>query len=257
MKSSITTTYLRLLLSITLFTQTGCFSSPPPFSSPQIVADRAIEILEDGNARFTRGESTHPNQSQERVKMVAPKQAPFAIILSCSDSRVPPEVIFDQGIGDLFVVRTAGHVPDDAGIASIEYAVEHLGVRTIVVMGHESCGAVKAAMSTPEGKSAGSPSLDLLVSAIRPSVAHSSLGAPGDPNIRVPVIANVNAVAKDLLQKSEILREFAEQKKLYFARAIYGLENGEVTFWDMGYPEVAHPTNKEHSKAEDHSKTHH
>lgn len=198
-----------------------------------------MQKLKDGNARFTRGMTIHPNQSALRLKDVAQAQHPFAIILSCSDSRVPPEVVFDQGVGDLFVVRTAGHVADSAALASIEYAVEHLNVSTLLVMGHESCGAVKAAMSTAVGKSAGSPSLDSLVGAIRPHIKDFEAGNPNDPYLRRPVSAHVDSVAKELLESSHIIKEFVEQKKLYFARALYDLQDGSVVFWAEGFPEVA------------------
>jgi carbonic anhydrase len=104
-------------------------------------ADEALARLVEGNKRFVEMKLTHPEQDIACRTTLAKGQQPFAVILGCSDSRVPPEVIFDQGLGDLFVVRVAGNVADDIGIASIEYAVEHLGSRLIVVLGHERCGA--------------------------------------------------------------------------------------------------------------------
>jgi carbonic anhydrase len=234
----------------------GCARSTEQFSSPSdstILPTTAgpIDKLKQGNARFVSGHAQHPNQGAAKLKEVAPHQHPFAIVVSCSDSRVPPELVFDQGVGDLFVVRTAGHVIDKAAMASIEYAVEHLGAESLVVMGHESCGAVKAAMSTPVGKSAGSPSLDSLVGAIRPDVKGFELNTPDDPTLIRPVTAHVNSVARDLVESSHIIKEFVEHKKLYFARSLYNLENGSVTFWGEGYPEVSnHVTaNKAHSSA--------
>lgn len=108
--------------------------------------DEALSRLKDGNARYVKGKLKHPNAAPARRAEVAQKQTPFAAILSCADSRVPPEIVFDQGVGDLFVVRTAGQAVGDIELASLEYAVEHLGASMIVVLGHERCGAVKATL---------------------------------------------------------------------------------------------------------------
>src|ERR1043165_1234695 len=119
-------------------------SEPSSISGPD-----ALKRLLDGNARFVAGKSTEPQGVAlvERRAALTKDQKPFAIIVSCSDSRVPPELIFDVGLGDIFVVRTAGEVVDNIDTGSIEYAVEHLGVSLIVVLGHERCGAVSAAVS--------------------------------------------------------------------------------------------------------------
>ncbi len=107
----------------------------------------ALKLLKDGNARFSAGTASHPNASRERIAQTSGSQAPFAVVLTCSDSRVAPEVIFDRGIGDLFVVRDAGNVVDPLVIGSIEYGVGHLKAPLVVVMGHTNCGAVSAAVS--------------------------------------------------------------------------------------------------------------
>ena len=108
--------------------------------------EKGLEELLEGNRRFSEGERTCPNASPTRRREVAEGQNPFAVVIACSDSRVPPEILLDRGIGDLFVIRTAGNVIDDAALGSIEYAVEHLGVRLVLVMGHTRCGAVCAAL---------------------------------------------------------------------------------------------------------------
>src|SRR6266480_2863917 len=108
----------------------------------------AIAKLKEGNRRYTTGNPQHPVHTPACRTAFAKSQHPFAIILSCSDSRVPSEIVFDQGIGDLFIVRVAGNVINDEGLGSIEYAVEYLGTRLILVLGHQSCGAVKAARET-------------------------------------------------------------------------------------------------------------
>ena len=112
---------------------------------PTVAPAEAISKLKEGNGRYAGGNLQHPGQTTERRAELAKSQYPFATIVSCSDSRVPPEIVFDQGLGDLFVVRVAGNVVDDHALGSIEYSVDHLGVRLIVVLGHQSCGAVQAA----------------------------------------------------------------------------------------------------------------
>ncbi|HEY4484757.1 MAG TPA: carbonic anhydrase, partial [Nitrospiria bacterium] len=108
--------------------------------------DKALTMLMEGNARYVEGKMLHPNQAADRMGELAKGQHPFAVILGCADSRVPPEIVFDQGLGDLFVLRVAGNIADDAVIGSIEYAVEHLGTTLVFVLGHERCGAVSAAV---------------------------------------------------------------------------------------------------------------
>lgn len=199
-----------------------------------VPAAAALKMLQEGNQRFIEGKVKHPDQELPRRKELASGQKPAAIILSCSDSRVPPELVFDQGLGDLFVIRVAGNIVDSAGMATIEYAVEHLGTRLIVVMGHESCGAVKAALTTPRGQSAGSPDLDILVSTIQPALGESDpASTTQDKTIRKPVIRNVDAVADHLLLRSKILREANEKGTLKITRAIYSLGTGKVEFWDQ------------------------
>lgn len=142
--------------------------------APGVDPGEALERLVAGNQRYATGYPAHPLQNLERVKEVAKGQHPFAIVLSCADSRVPPEIVFDQGIGDLFVVRVAGNTALEDGIGSMEYAVEHLGARLIVVLGHERCGAVSAAMSL-QGKPGQEPgNLGVLMRAIYPALKSGS-----------------------------------------------------------------------------------
>jgi carbonic anhydrase len=131
----------------------------------------SLASLIAGNERYAAGRAQHPRAAREDRQQLLAGQHPRAIVLACADSRVPPELVFDQGLGDLFVVRVAGEAVDAASVASIEYAIEHLGASLIVVLGHQSCGAVMAALTTPHGK-AGSPDLDALLDEIRPGVAH-------------------------------------------------------------------------------------
>ncbi len=194
----------------------------------------ALKLLKEGNLRFVAHKSLDTHESMERVWEVSKGQHPFAIILSCADSRVPPELIFDQGIGDLFVVREAGNNGGQFAIASIEYAVEHLGAKLIVVLGHTSCGAVKAALSTPKGSSAGSPALDALVSHLQIGLKGHAIEA-SDPGLFAPVSANVSAAASDLLKSSPILEEHVAKGTVKIAQAVYDLKSGRVSFLSEGF----------------------
>lgn len=195
-------------------------------------ADQALGELKAGNQRFIEGKLKSDKADAHRRKTLAEGQKPNAIILSCSDSRVPPELVFDQGLGEIFTVRVAGNVLGAATVASIEYAVEHLGTRLIVVLGHESCGAVKAALTTPPGKSAGSADLDVLVSSIQPALSDVSRSiASEDKTLRRPVRANVEAVAKRLVTRSSIIRKSVESGEVKIVPGIYSLESGMVEFW--------------------------
>lgn len=197
----------------------------------------ALAALKEGNLRFVEGTARHPLQDAARRQSTKSDQKPHTIVLSCSDSRVPPEIVFDQGIGQIFVVRTAGEVADAAAIASIEYAVEHLGSKLLLVMGHHSCGAVKAALSTPKGKSAGSRDLDKLLAEIRPNIKSFSLESAG-PHLDYAVRSQVAGVSAGLLKRSKILREAVEHHHLSLAGAVYNLDSGKVVFIDT--PPAAH-----------------
>ncbi len=190
----------------------------------------ALQALEEGNARFAGGSAARcQTESRVREALVA-GQAPNAIVLSCSDSRVPPERIFDQGLGDLFTIRVAGNILDQENLASIEYAVVHLGTRLIVVMGHEYCGAIKAALETPPGGDAGSPNLTALVAEIQANLAGTKAAAK-DKTLRGPVKANVDAVAAGLLKRSRIIKDAVAAGKVEIVRAIYSLKSGKVELW--------------------------
>ena len=232
------TGFLRVIaLAAILFLHISCSSTQNSFTSPAgahaVIAHQrgspadTLESLLEGNRRFVAGQMTHLEQDGTRRAELAAGQKPKAIILSCSDSRVPPEIVFDQGLGDVFVIRTAGEVADPVALASIEYALEHLGSNLILVMGHSGCGAVKATLSTPEGKSAGSHNLDKLVSMIRPNLAISPSMAD-DKTMLDPVKANVIGVSKSLSAHSEIISEMLHEKKAILAQGVYDLASGKV-----------------------------
>jgi carbonic anhydrase len=180
--------------------------------------------LIDGNARFTAGAAEHPRQSAVRRSELAQTQEPFAVILACADSRVAPEIVFDQGLGDLFVVRVAGNVLDNAALGSIEYAVEHLHASLIVVLGHERCGAVTAAVKG--GHTPGH--IHSFVQAIEPAVAETK-GAPGDA-VDNAVRANVRHVVQQLRRARPIVSEAVVAGKVSVAGARYDLDTGAVEF---------------------------
>ena len=186
-------------------------------------ADQIWNQLVAGNRRFvTRKGAPHDLQAQR--ESLTKTQHPQVAVLSCSDSRVPPELIFDAGLGDLFVVRSAGEDDDAILIGSLEYAVEHLGSTVIVVMGHQSCGAVTAACS---GDKSESDNLEAVVSPIAPSCTKMDRAKP--ETLDLAVRDHVHRVAQEILARSELLRKAAEERKISIIEAYYSLDTGEVT----------------------------
>jgi carbonic anhydrase len=196
------------------------FAAGPSEVSP----DEALKRLVQGNARFISGRLTHagPEEIAKARGAVSKGQRPFAVIVGCSDSRVGPEIVFDQGLGDLFVVRTAGEVVDATALGSIEYAVEHLGSTLIIVLGHERCGAVAAAVAGAKEPGHIATVLD----AIQPAVKQTK-GKPGDP-VENAVRAQALDVAQQLQKAKPILAERAEAGKLKIVAARYDLGTGKV-----------------------------
>lgn len=192
-----------------------------------IDAETALRYLRNGNKRFTEHKLRNDGVSAKDLERLSKGQKPHAIVLSCSDSRVPPEILFDQKLGEIFVVRTAGQSLDSSAVASIEYAVSHLGSNLIVVMGHESCGAVKAALSTLSGGDAGSPSLNKLVGDLHPRLARFSR-APASAGFMNESWSNVEGVANDLAARSEIIQKSIESGEVKIEKALYHLGSGSV-----------------------------
>ena len=178
--------------------------------------------LVDGNARYIADGLQAEMQDSARRAAVTGGQHPFAIVLSCADSRVVPELIFDTGIGELFVIRVAGNVANTSSIASIEYAVAHLGVKLIVVLGHQSCGAVTAAMAGGDN----GYNLNHLLSHLQPAVS-----ACGEASVDTVVQENARRTAADLLSRSDIIRN-AAAGDLSVVPAWYVLETGRVDYLD-------------------------
>ena len=189
----------------------------------------AMRRLIAGNRRFVEGNTEHRNQDATRRKEVSKGQKPFAMILSCSDSRVPPEVIFDQGLGDLFIVRNAGNGTDTSALASMQYAAAHLDPRLLVVMGHEKCGAVSAAMAGEEAVKEEPQELREVLATIRPGIAGVPAGTNNDERTSKSVEANVRAnIAK--MMASPGFKALAEKQNIQVVGAVYDLETGKVRF---------------------------
>jgi carbonic anhydrase len=183
--------------------------------------DEALDRLLQGNRRFARERAEHPNQDTSRRAEIEDGQRPFAVILTCSDSRVSPTLLFDQGLGDLFVIRVAGNIHDDAVIGSIEYAVLHLDVRLVMVLGHSFCGAVTATLEEESGGH-----LESLASVIRPSV-EKARGMPGDL-LENAIHENARNVAAILAADPPILCEETAGGKVRVLAAHYDLASGLV-----------------------------
>ncbi len=190
-------------------------------SAPTMSADEALKLLLDGNQRFVAGKLEHPNQTPERRAEVAKGQHPFASVLACSDSRTPPEIIFDRGLGDIFTVRVAGNVADKVVIESLDYSVKHLGVRVVMVLGHRRCGAVIAAVAGHEEEGDVGP----MLSELRPAV-EASKGMAGDP-VENAVRENVKLVMKNLAT-SEELSAMVKSGELKVVGGIYDLDTGTI-----------------------------
>jgi carbonic anhydrase len=177
-----------------------------------------------GNARYVAG---HP-KARSLVALrqsLAKDQHPKVAVLACADSRVAPEIVFDQNLGDLFVVRSAGNIADAIGLGSLEYAVEHLGSTVVVVMGHTGCGAVKAACS---GDKMPTANLQAIVDKIAPAVAVAKTQAQGDSLVDTAVRDNVQQSAKDLVDHSEVLQHMVSDGRITLIEAVYHLDTGKV-----------------------------
>lgn len=186
----------------------------------------ALGRLKVGNARYVKGALTTPLLGSATRQSLAKDEHPFAMVLSCADSRVPPEFIFNVGLGDLYVVRAAGEVVDRSVLATLEHGIEHLHIPLLVVMGHESCSVVKAALE-PE-RSAG-PNLDYLTTHIRAGIQHS---ASDQKDLRGAVLANVEQVINDAMSGSQIVKQAAASGRLQVVGAYYELGTGTVVFSD-------------------------
>jgi carbonic anhydrase len=203
-------------------------ADPAHSDQPSVAPAEAISKLKEGNGRYTSGNLQHPGQTTERRTELANTQHPFAAIVSCSDSRVPPEIVFDQGLGDLFIVRVAGNVINDEGLGSIEYTVDHLGTRLILVLGHQRCGAVDAARETIAAKGKAPGHIESLVRAIKPAVE-----ATAKEDLDATIKANVKHVVQALRSSTPILKAKVDSGEIQIVGGYYSLDTGSVTFLDQ------------------------
>jgi carbonic anhydrase len=229
-------------------------ADPAHPDQPMVAPTEAISKLKEGNSRYTGGNQQHPHESREDRSYLATNsyenagmtflgmtaeqaakrraelrksQHPFATIVSCSDSRVPPELVFDQGLGDLFICRVAGNVINDENLGSIEYSVDHLGVRLIVVLGHQSCGAVKAAKETIAAKGKAPGHIESLVTAIKPAVESTV-----DGDLDATIKANVKHFVNVLRSSTPILKAKVDSGQIQVIGGYYSLDTGAVSFLD-------------------------
>lgn len=193
-----------------------------PVNPNPVSPTEAIRRLLSGNQRFVHQQRKYPDQSLEHLRLVAKAQYPFAAILGCADSRVPAEIVFDQGLGDLFVVRVAGNVASDMAIGSLEYSTAVLGSQLIVVLGHKRCGAVTEAI-----KNEALPGrIGFVVESIKPALANVKLTTANTSDDAVK--ANVKYQAKKLEESSVILAKLLREGKLKIIGACYDIDTGEV-----------------------------
>ena len=214
-----------ILASLLIAAARTSFAAGKPATS--VSAATALRRLLDGNSRFAAGAMEHPRQTPARRDEIAQGQHPLAAVLACSDSRTPPEAIFDQGLGDLFVVRVAGNVADNVVIESLDYAVTNLHTRLLVVMGHRRCGAVQAAV---EGHSESGEDVGPMLRELCPAV-EAAMSMPGDL-VENAVRENVALIVKKLANEGP-LAPMVKSGDLKIVGAIYDLETGKVTMLDQ------------------------
>jgi carbonic anhydrase len=188
----------------------------------------ALQRLVDGNLRFTTGKAVHNQVSKEFLTHLAAQQRPFAAILGCSDSRVPPELVFDQGFGDLFVIRLAGNVIAPGVFGSIQYAHLHLGTNLLVVLGHEGCGAVKATLASKFHKAKHPERIQKLVDMIEPGLDCIDPNQSPAKKLKAAVEANVRWSLRQAVSQPETQRAYQEKRDILIVGAIYELATGQV-----------------------------
>ncbi|MGE5498147.1 MAG: carbonic anhydrase [Syntrophothermus sp.] len=215
---------MKKIIRLTLIS--GIIMMSGQFCFGQSAGDESLARLKEGNKRYLSGSLKAKDFAGERKEQAA-GQKPYAIVLTCSDSRVPPEVIFDEDLGDLFVVRVAGNVIDNATLGSIEYGAEHLHAPLLIVMGHSSCGAVKATLEgghfTPAIKSIAAKIENAVKSAKKESTDKTV-------QLNSAISHNVDNQVKAALKQSKVLKELEHEGKLKIAEAIYDIQTGQVQF---------------------------
>ncbi len=224
---------LSLLTASVLFCSGFCWAAG---GSTGITASEAKELLKAGNSRFIASSAQHPNQGMDRRQLTATEgQKPFVTLLSCSDSRVPPEILFDRGVGDIFVVRVAGNVANVDQTGSIEYAVDHLGTPLLVVLGHSKCGAVAAVVQGADLHGNIVPIARNICPAVA-SVRKSNPSVASDTFMNMVIEANVWQAIEDIFRTSPIIAERVKSGKLKVEGATYDVETGLVV-WMGSHPD--------------------
>lgn len=214
--------YLSIFAILTIF-QLSCVANE---ATNNISAEEALSRLKEGNQRYVTMHLKHPDQTKKKREELTKGQHPFATILSCSDSRVPSEIIFDQGLGDLFIIRNAGNILDEHVIGSIEYAVYHCGLKLIVVMAHENCGAVAAALS----HSYDSKYIESIVESIEPAIKISK--GTGSELANNTAKNNAKLAVKNLLAQDIELTDYMKKNNVKVIPAFYSLTTGKVEFYE-------------------------
>jgi carbonic anhydrase len=213
-------------LCLTLVLTARLFAEPTAEKAPAAIgADVLWKALQTGNQQYVSGKLTYENLRGDR-DVVAQGQTPPITVLACADSRVPPELVFNQTVGGLFVIRTAGNIADTYGVASIEYAIAHGWTSLVVVLAHQECGAVKAALSLTDPAT---PSLIALVHRIRGSFYGTEWDAANKDAVKKATVANAKAAAAGLLADSALIRGAVAEGKVKIVVAYYSLDTGEVT----------------------------
>ncbi|MCD7935363.1 MAG: carbonic anhydrase [Tannerellaceae bacterium] len=193
-------------------------------------SDDPLTILKAGNERFYTGQSKHLHQDSQTIRELTAGQHPKAVIISCSDSRVPPEIIFDQGLGDIFTIRTAGHVMSDFEEGSVEYAVEHLHTQLVVVLGHEHCGAVHAMLEHLDNDHV-EGHIGAIVDALKNEPEEQEvLKVKSDDLPERAILANIIHGVKQLRESDPILSHMYREGEIQIVGALYHLDNGQVEF---------------------------
>lgn len=200
----------------------------PPLLPPKAVdPEKALGWLKNGNLRFVSGKLRKDGQSPKDIQRLSRGQKPHSILISCSDSQVPPEVIFDQKLGEIYVLRSAGPSLDVNTIGAVEYATQALGTRLIVVMGHSSCGTLKAALTSKKGGSTGSEMMDRMLKDMHPRLPDSD--AQG--SLAEEAKTNASRILQELLEKSSVIKDLTQSGHLKLQPALYDLSSGKVEFF--------------------------
>ena len=204
------------------------FSCKQNQEKDQDTALTPLDKLKVGNERFVSGHPVHPDETLDRIRELKKGQNPFVVVVSCSDSRLPPELIFDQGLGDVFSIRTAGNVIGDYELGSIEYAVEHLHCKLIVVLGHENCGAIQAYATS--GNEKHNDHIQTLVDYIAAEEEEKIVPDSLRSNIDILVKANIAHGVNFLRSSTPVLKSLVDRNEIKITGAYYDLDSGNVLF---------------------------